>query len=71
MLVADFASKSSNHRLGILNNQSEQNDCFPLRPMRLLEDAWYTSPEEAQDGTCSYACDIYSLGVLFFEVLIF
>jgi serine/threonine protein kinase len=75
MSVTLFAEKLSNLRMGplegLLNSESEQKGCFPLLPLRLMEDTWYTSPEEVQDGTCSYASDIYSLGVLFFEVLIF
>lgn len=50
------------------NDKLQQKDCFPVRPTLLMEDTWYTSPEEVQDGTCSYASDIYSLGVLFFEL---
>lgn len=53
---------------GPSNSKSQQKDIFPVRPTRLMEDMWYTSPEEVLDGTCSFASDIYSLGVLFFEV---
>eukprot|EP00250_Pteridium_aquilinum_P017524 c23672_g2_i1 orf=848-4168(-) len=50
------------------NGMFQQKDIFPVRPTRLMEDMWYTSPEEVLDGTCSFASDIYSLGVLFFEL---
>lgn len=34
----------------------------------LLEENWYTSPEELNDLSCSFLSNIYSLGVLLFEV---
>ncbi|MCO5577343.1 hypothetical protein L7F22_031172 [Adiantum nelumboides] len=49
-------------------DQLQQVDIFPVRSTRLMEDVWYASPEEAQDGTCSFASDVYCLGVLFFEL---
>lgn len=33
-----------------------------------LEEKWYSSPEELNDGGCTFSSNIYSLGVLFFEV---
>lgn len=33
-----------------------------------LQDKWYASPEELTDGICSCSSNIYSLGVLLFEV---
>ncbi|XP_024377593.1 protein SPA1-RELATED 4 isoform X1 [Physcomitrium patens] len=45
-------------------------DCFPQRQLLHMEQAWYTSPEEHATGTSTYASDIYSLGVLMFEVLL-
>ncbi|KAH7423262.1 hypothetical protein KP509_12G047000 [Ceratopteris richardii] len=50
------------------SSKLQQKNMFPVRSTRIMEDMWYTSPEEAQDGTCSFASDIYSLGVLFFEL---
>jgi len=42
--------------------------CFPQRQVRQMEIAWYTSPEEVATGESSFASDVYSLGVLMFEV---
>lgn len=33
-----------------------------------LEEKWYTSPEEVSEGSCKTSSNIYSLGVLLFEV---
>ncbi|XP_068644697.1 protein SUPPRESSOR OF PHYA-105 1-like isoform X2 [Aristolochia californica] len=35
----------------------------------LLEERWYASPEELSDGICTLSSNIYSLGVLLFELL--
>ena len=43
---------------------------FPQRQLLQLEQAWYTSPEELTTGSSSFASDVYSLGVLSFEVLL-
>lgn len=51
-----------------LGNKFQQDDRFPTWTTRLTEEIWYASPEEIQDGMYSYASDIYSLGVLFFEL---
>ncbi|KAI4355197.1 hypothetical protein L6164_003991 [Bauhinia variegata] len=34
-----------------------------------LEKKWYSSPEELSDGSCTFSSNIYSLGVLLFELL--
>ncbi|XP_038725408.1 protein SPA1-RELATED 2-like isoform X1 [Tripterygium wilfordii] len=34
-----------------------------------LEEKWYKSPEELTEGVCTISSNIYSLGVLFFELL--
>ncbi|XP_031276011.1 protein SPA1-RELATED 2-like [Pistacia vera] len=34
-----------------------------------LEEKWYASPEELNEGVCTIYSNIYSLGVLFFELL--
>ncbi|XWS48839.1 hypothetical protein CRYUN_Cryun13aG0110800 [Craigia yunnanensis] len=34
-----------------------------------LEEKWYASPEELNDGVCTVSSNIYSLGVLLFELL--
>ena len=52
---------------GVLRNAE---DCFPQRELLHMEQAWYTSPEEHATGTSTFASDIYSLGVLMFEVLL-
>lgn len=36
-----------------------------------MEQTWYTSPEELENMSTTFASDIYSLGVLIFEVLNF
>ncbi|MCO5577337.1 hypothetical protein L7F22_031166 [Adiantum nelumboides] len=56
-----------NAQEGPTSDKLQQRDIFPVQSTRLMEDVWYTSPEEAQNGTCSFASDIYCLGVLFFE----
>lgn len=33
-----------------------------------LEEKWYSSPEELNDGGCTFSSNIYNLGVLLFEV---
>ncbi|KAG0570018.1 hypothetical protein KC19_6G133100 [Ceratodon purpureus] len=50
---------------GVLRNAE---DCFPQRELLHMEQAWYTSPEEHATGTSTFASDIYSLGVLIFEL---
>ncbi|XP_068305795.1 protein SPA1-RELATED 2 [Pyrus communis] len=35
----------------------------------LLEEKWYVSPEELSEGSCTIFSNIYSLGVLLFELL--
>ncbi|PKA64236.1 Protein suppresor of PHYA-105 1 [Apostasia shenzhenica] len=32
-----------------------------------LEDTWYTSPEELNEGSCPFSSNVYSLGILLFE----
>ncbi|XP_042394308.1 protein SUPPRESSOR OF PHYA-105 1-like [Zingiber officinale] len=34
-----------------------------------LEESWYASPEEINDHTCSFSTNVYSLGLLLFELL--
>lgn len=46
----------------------EKKQPFPMKQVLLMESNWYTSPEEASGGPYSCASDIYSLGVLLFEV---
>ncbi|KAJ6828525.1 protein SPA1-RELATED 2-like [Iris pallida] len=36
--------------------------------LRKLEEAWYASPEELKECICSFSSNIYSLGVLLFEL---
>ncbi|KAJ7534145.1 hypothetical protein O6H91_13G081800 [Diphasiastrum complanatum] len=49
------------------SSRSVENS-FPLRQVLLMERTLYTSPEELGGATSSFASDIYSLGVLFFEL---
>eukprot|EP01018_Ginkgo_biloba_P004341 Gb_02506 [translate_table: standard] len=44
------------------------DDHHSVKSALLSEENWYTSPEELNDGTCTFASDIYSLGVLLFEL---
>lgn len=48
-------------------NQDGGN-CFPQRRLLLMEQAWYSSPEELGGEAAIFGSDIYRLGVLFFEV---
>ncbi|KAJ6829470.1 protein SPA1-RELATED 2-like [Iris pallida] len=39
-----------------------------ISELQKLEEIWYASPEELQENICSSSSNIYSLGVLFFEL---
>ncbi|KAJ6808926.1 protein SPA1-RELATED 2-like [Iris pallida] len=39
-----------------------------ISELQKLEERWYASPEELQENICSSSSNIYSLGVLFFEL---
>lgn len=41
---------------------------FPLKEILVMEFNWYSSPEETEGGSSTFASDIYRLGVLLFEV---
>jgi len=41
---------------------------FPLKEILVMEFNWYTSPEEVEGSSSTFASDIYRLGVLLFEV---
>eukprot|EP00262_Sarcandra_glabra_P012920 TRINITY_DN3440_c0_g1_i1.p1 TRINITY_DN3440_c0_g1~~TRINITY_DN3440_c0_g1_i1.p1 ORF type:complete len:901 (-),score=151.37 TRINITY_DN3440_c0_g1_i1:409-3111(-) len=41
---------------------------FPLKQVLAMEINWYTSPEEVEGASSSFASDIYRLGVLLFEL---
>ncbi|WOK99359.1 hypothetical protein Cni_G08071 [Canna indica] len=43
-------------------------DQLSLSELDKLEERWYASPEELDDCACSLSSNIYSLGVLFFEL---
>ncbi|BBN06975.1 protein SPA1-related 3/4 [Marchantia polymorpha subsp. ruderalis] len=45
-----------------------RDERFPQRQALLMEQTWYASPEELLGGTRLFASDIYSLGVMFFEL---
>jgi serine/threonine protein kinase len=45
-----------------------EKNVFPLKRVLGLELGWYTSPEEVDGGSSTYASDVYRLGVLLFEV---
>lgn len=42
-----------------------------VSPYIHLEEKWYASPEELDNGVCSLSSNIYNLGVLLFEVTVF
>ncbi|XP_072967260.1 protein SUPPRESSOR OF PHYA-105 1 [Typha angustifolia] len=46
-------------------NHSRQK---PMFEMHKVEEMWYTSPEELHETVCPFASNIYSLGVLLFEL---
>ncbi|MQL92933.1 hypothetical protein Taro_025571 [Colocasia esculenta] len=50
---------------------AERKRRFPLKQILLMEYNWYTCPEEGGGGTGSFASDVYRLGVLLFEVILF
>ncbi|KAH9331611.1 hypothetical protein KI387_003719 [Taxus chinensis] len=49
------------------SNTEKYGACQPGQTSH-MEISWYTSPEELMGVSCSFATDVYSLGVLFFEV---
>ncbi|KAE9615371.1 putative protein kinase PEK-PEK family transcription factor WD40-like family [Lupinus albus] len=54
---------SSNHQ-----HNSTKEKQFTSVTMQ-LEEKWYCSPEEINHGVCTFSSNIYSLGVLLFELL--
>ncbi|KAE8657288.1 Ubiquitin ligase protein cop1, putative isoform 1 [Hibiscus syriacus] len=52
---SSHSSMSAKHQLICVNEQ--------------LEEKWYASPEESNEGACTILSNIYSLGVLLFELL--
>ena len=55
-------AKSSSHEL----SKTGQRQLTAI--VDRLEEKWYTSPEEFNDGICRIASNIYGLGILLFEV---
>lgn len=47
---------------------SNDNDHHSIEDFLLLEENWYTSPEQLNGGSSSFSSDVYSLGVLLFEL---
>ncbi|KAJ6393584.1 hypothetical protein OIU77_022923 [Salix suchowensis] len=56
-------AKSSSQQL------SKTGQCQLTSISDQLEEKWYTSPEELNEGTCRIASNIYGLGILLFELL--
>ncbi|XP_052307130.1 protein SPA1-RELATED 2 isoform X3 [Populus trichocarpa] len=56
-------AKSSSHEL----SKTGQRQLTAI--VDRLEEKWYTSPEEFNDGICRIASNIYGLGILLFELL--
>ncbi|MED6217380.1 ornithine decarboxylase antizyme with +1 programmed ribosomal shift Spa1 [Stylosanthes scabra] len=48
------------------STELEEKKCMSLVQ---LEEKWYSSPEELDGGVCTFSSNIYSLGVLLFELL--
>lgn len=49
-------------------NNQENFRHSKLNQISQMEQTWYTSPEELVGGSCSFSSNIYSLGILFFEL---
>lgn len=49
-------------------NNQEEFWYSQLNQISHMEQTWYTSPEEFVGGSCSFSSNIYSLGILFFEL---
>jgi WD40 repeat protein len=68
------SSGSSSAAASEMNENEKSGDLlgdhwrFPQRQLLQMELAWYTSPEEHATGSSTFASDIYSLGVLLFEL---
>ncbi|GLU05930.1 hypothetical protein SLE2022_230030 [Rubroshorea leprosula] len=62
----DAHAEYSNSNSPRLSNTAQQQSTFVNEQ---LEDKWYASPEELNDGVCTISSNIYSLGVLLFELL--
>ncbi|KAJ4955402.1 hypothetical protein NE237_012185 [Protea cynaroides] len=56
----------SNYKAPVISNATRQ--LMTSRHVQ-LEEKWYTSPEEPNDRECTFSSNIYSLGVLLFELL--
>ncbi|XP_061349833.1 protein SUPPRESSOR OF PHYA-105 1-like [Gastrolobium bilobum] len=46
---------------------TEEKHCMSVTIQ--LEEKWYCSPEELNEGVCTFSSNIYSLGILLFELL--
>lgn len=62
--VMDRSDQQCRSRMmvSIGDNHHSTEECL------LLEESWYTSPEQLNEGSSSFSSDIYSLGVLLFEL---
>uniref|UniRef100_A0A2P2MKH6 Protein SPA1-RELATED 3 isoform X1 n=1 Tax=Rhizophora mucronata TaxID=61149 RepID=A0A2P2MKH6_RHIMU len=58
-------SKSTDRNV---EEQEERKQPFPMKQLLLMENSWYSSPEEVAGSQSSCASDIYRLGVLLFEL---
>ncbi|TYH97816.1 hypothetical protein ES332_A12G267600v1 [Gossypium tomentosum] len=59
---AQFSNFGSSH-----SSNSAQHQSVSVNEQ--LEEKWYASPEEINEGVCSVLSNIYSLGVMLFELL--
>jgi hypothetical protein len=61
--VMDQSGQQCQSRMIVSNG----NDHHSIEDFLLLEENWYTSPEQLNGGSSSFSSDVYSLGVLLFE----
>ncbi|WOK95739.1 hypothetical protein Cni_G04446 [Canna indica] len=59
-----YNSFNMSNATGITSSSSQK----PTSELLKLEESWYASPEEINDRMCLFSSNIYSLGVLFFEL---
>ncbi|XP_062169930.1 protein SPA1-RELATED 3 isoform X2 [Alnus glutinosa] len=53
---------------GKVEEVEEKKQPFPMKQILVMENNWYTTPEEVAGSPSSCASDIYRLGVLLFEL---
>ncbi|XP_050236936.1 protein SUPPRESSOR OF PHYA-105 1 [Mercurialis annua] len=61
----ELQSQSQSKHPSLFNKTRQQSLSFSLQ----LEEKWYRSPEQLDEGITTFSSNIYSLGVLLFELL--